>query len=128
MPGLNGAVYQISSLVDLPPTLPQILKEFAKAAIRTQPSDLLVWSRDYFYALSQGETPAAKDRWKDSSSLNNRPGITNGLLRTLHKQVSLLLFAFVFVFFSSLSLDYFICVNYVFRMDQSAIMFIPFTS
>lgn len=32
----------------IPPTLPDILKAYAKAAMRTQPPDLLRWSGAYF--------------------------------------------------------------------------------
>ena len=92
MPGLNSAVYQISSVAGLPSVLPQMLKEFAKAAIRTQPHDLLVWSRDYFRSLSSGTHPPEKERWEDSSAAG---GITTGLLRLLNKQVSLLFVSFI---------------------------------
>lgn len=88
MPGLNSAVYQITSWANLSPQLPNILKDYAKAAIRTDPVDLLQWSRDYFRGLSRGTTvPLDKDRWEDPSSPDNRSGITSGLLRLLHKQV-----------------------------------------
>lgn len=30
--------------INIPPELPDILKDFTKAAIRTQPKDLLQWS------------------------------------------------------------------------------------
>lgn len=30
--------------INIPPQLPDILKNFTKAAIRTQPKDLLLWS------------------------------------------------------------------------------------
>ena len=30
--------------INIPPELPEILKQFTKAAIKTQPSDLLLWS------------------------------------------------------------------------------------
>lgn len=43
MPGLNGAVYQIGNWTNLKPEVPGILKEYAKAAIRTDPRDLLQW-------------------------------------------------------------------------------------
>ena len=88
MPGLNSAVYQITSWADLSPQLPGILKDYVKAAIRTDPVDLLQWSRDYFRGLSHGTLVLPdKDRWEDPSSQDNRSGITNGLLRILHKQV-----------------------------------------
>jgi len=43
MPGLNKAAYEISGWTNLHPELPGILKDFAKAAIRTDPIDLLQW-------------------------------------------------------------------------------------
>ncbi|KZS09881.1 Ropporin-1A [Daphnia magna] len=86
MPGLNGAAYQIGNWTNLKPELPGILKEYAKAAIRTDPRDLLQWSRDYFRALSRGSAPLDKDRWEEVGSLDNHSGITVGLLRLLHKQ------------------------------------------
>lgn len=45
-------------------------------------------SKDYFLALSSGTCPLDKDRWEEVSSLDNHSGITVGLLRLLHKQVS----------------------------------------
>ena len=41
---------------------PGILKQYTKAAIRTQPRDLLLWSAAYFRCLANGENPPAKDR------------------------------------------------------------------
>ena len=43
MPGLNGVAYQIGNWTTLKPELPGILKEFAKAAIRTNPNDIIQW-------------------------------------------------------------------------------------
>ena len=43
MPGINGAIYQIGNWTNLKPEVPGILKEYAKAAIRTDPRDLLQW-------------------------------------------------------------------------------------
>lgn len=43
MPGLNGVAYQIGNWTNLRPELPGILKEFAKAAIRTDPNDIVQW-------------------------------------------------------------------------------------
>lgn len=48
-------------------------------------------SRDYFRALSKGLPPLEKDRWEDTTLLparEGRTGITVGLLRLLHKQVT----------------------------------------
>lgn len=46
--------------INVPPTFPHILKLYAKAAIRTQPHDLLRWTAAYFRALANGEVPPAK--------------------------------------------------------------------
>lgn len=36
--------YYCSQQINIPPALPDILKQFTKAAIRTQPTDVLGWS------------------------------------------------------------------------------------
>jgi len=46
--------------INVPLTFPHILKLYAKAAIRTQPHDLLRWTAAYFRALANGEVPPAK--------------------------------------------------------------------
>ena len=83
----HSAVYQLSSVTGLPALLPDLLKEFAKAAIRTQPADLLSWSRDYFRARAADVAPPEKERWEPPPA---RPGVgvTAGLLRLLHRQVT----------------------------------------
>ena len=42
-PNAEGALY-CPEQIKIPGALPDILKEFTKAAIRTQPADLLQWS------------------------------------------------------------------------------------
>lgn len=42
-PNSDGPLY-CSEQIKIPAELPDILKEFTKAAIRTQPVDLLQWS------------------------------------------------------------------------------------
>jgi len=42
-PDSEGPIY-CAEQIKIPPELPDILKEFTKAAIRTQPADLLQWS------------------------------------------------------------------------------------
>ena len=42
-PNSEGPLY-CAEQIKIPAELPDILKEFTKAAIRTQPSDLLQWS------------------------------------------------------------------------------------
>uniref|UniRef100_H3C4H2 Ropporin-1-like protein n=2 Tax=Tetraodon nigroviridis TaxID=99883 RepID=H3C4H2_TETNG len=75
--------------IHIPPQLPDILKNFTKAAIRTQPKDVLQWSEAYFSALSKGECLPVKDRLE--TNLGNQTtdtGLTPGLLKVLHKQLS----------------------------------------
>lgn len=70
--------------IKIPPALPDILKQFTKAAVRTQPGDLLSWSAAYFDALSAGKAPPVKNRFEPTSEGKN---ITPGLLSVLHKQL-----------------------------------------
>ncbi|XP_038581953.1 ropporin-1-like protein isoform X2 [Micropterus salmoides] len=75
--------------INIPPLLPDILKNFTKAAIRTQPKDLLLWSAAYFSALSKGECLPVKDRLEmNVATQKTDTGLTPGLLKTLHKQLS----------------------------------------
>ncbi|CAD1479099.1 unnamed protein product, partial [Heterotrigona itama] len=69
----------------VPPSLPLILKEFCKAAIRTQPYDLLRWSTTYFQALADGEEPPTKLRLEYPPP-NTASGLTLGFLRILLRQ------------------------------------------
>ena len=43
--------YYCSQQIHIPPELPDILKQFTKAAIRTQPKDVLAWSAAYVFSL-----------------------------------------------------------------------------
>ena len=53
MPSYNPALYP-SHPIQIPDELPKILKNYTKAAIRTQPTDLLLWSASYFrYVFSR---------------------------------------------------------------------------
>lgn len=75
--------------IHVPPELPDIMKQFTKAAIRTQPRDVLQWSYGYFYALSRGEPLPVKDRVEiPVATQKNDTGLTPGLLKILHKQLS----------------------------------------
>ncbi|CAB3382063.1 Hypothetical predicted protein [Cloeon dipterum] len=69
----------------VPSPLPRILKEFTKAAIRTQPYDLLRWSAAYFAALATGLEPPVKERL-EFPPLEAPGGLTPGYLRVLHRQ------------------------------------------
>lgn len=44
--------YYTSEQIPIPPELPDILLQFSKAAIRTQPSDVLAWSAAYVTFIS----------------------------------------------------------------------------
>ncbi|XP_035222545.1 ropporin-1-like protein [Stegodyphus dumicola] len=48
--------------ITVPEEFPFILKDYAKAAIRTNPNDLLEFSVRYFTALRNGEKPPVKER------------------------------------------------------------------
>ncbi|KAI4487531.1 hypothetical protein M0804_005680 [Polistes exclamans] len=71
--------------VTIPPRLPTILKQFCKAAIRTQPYDLLRWSSAYFRALADGEEPPVKLRLEYPPP-STASGLTLGFLRVLLRQ------------------------------------------
>uniref|UniRef100_A0A667ZIJ8 Ropporin-1-like protein n=1 Tax=Myripristis murdjan TaxID=586833 RepID=A0A667ZIJ8_9TELE len=73
--------------INIPPELPDILKNFTKAAIRTQPPDLLLWSAAYFTALSKGEPLPVKDRVEmNIATQKTNTGLTPRLLKVLHKE------------------------------------------
>ncbi|KAJ7345876.1 hypothetical protein JRQ81_001826 [Phrynocephalus forsythii] len=85
---LEGTVImpQTDKQVCIPPELPDLLKQFTKAAIRTQPADLIQWSSDYFSAIARGETPPVRDR-SDRVPLSNYAELTPELLKVLHQRV-----------------------------------------
>ncbi|XP_031439379.1 ropporin-1-like protein isoform X2 [Clupea harengus] len=73
--------------INIPPELPDILKQFTKAAIRTQPDDVLKWSAAYFSALSKNEPLPVKGRLETSpSTATKQTGLTPALLKVLHQQ------------------------------------------
>ncbi|XP_063819920.1 ropporin-1-like protein [Pseudophryne corroboree] len=74
--------------IHVPPELPDLLKQFTKAAIRTQPRDVLQWAAAYFGSLSRGETLPVKDRAESPAATQRTDtGLTPGLLRVLHRQL-----------------------------------------
>ncbi|XP_074660360.1 ropporin-1-like protein [Tubulanus polymorphus] len=80
--------YYCSQQINIPPELPDILKQFTKAAIRTQPRDVLGWSAAYFKAMSRGEVPPVKERLEmPVATQKTDTGLTPGLLRALNKQL-----------------------------------------
>lgn len=73
-----------AQMIHVPPELPDILKQFTKAAIKTQPPDVLAWSAAYFRALAKGEQPPLRD---SSAGANQSTRLCPGLLRVLNKQL-----------------------------------------
>ncbi|XP_039610317.1 ropporin-1-like protein [Polypterus senegalus] len=74
--------------IHIPPELPDILKQYTKAAIRTQPHDIIQWSAAYFSALCAGETLPVKERLElPVATQKNDTGLTPGLLKILFKQL-----------------------------------------
>ena len=49
--------------IEVPPQLPGILKNYSKAVIRNNPSDIIEFSRKYFEQLieQEGKTPQEQD-------------------------------------------------------------------
>ncbi|XP_058915884.2 LOW QUALITY PROTEIN: ropporin-1-like protein [Kogia breviceps] len=73
--------------IHIPPELPDILKQFTKAAILTQPADVLQWSAGYFSALSRGDPLPVKDRIEMPMATQKTDArLTQGLLKVLHEQ------------------------------------------
>lgn len=70
-----------SQQIKIPSTLPDMLKQFTKGAIRTQPPDILAWSAAYFTALANGETLPVKRRLEQPSK-----GLTPGMLDLVLQQ------------------------------------------
>ncbi|XP_002165717.3 ropporin-1-like protein [Hydra vulgaris] len=73
--------------INIPPELPEILKQFTKAAIRTQPKDLLQWSAAYFLALSKGERPPVKERLDFQLGQVSEKTLTKEAIIVLHRQL-----------------------------------------
>ncbi|KAM8770532.1 ropporin-1A [Rhynchonycteris naso] len=70
----------------IPPELPELLKQFTKAAIRTQPQDLIQWAAEYFGAVCRGETPPGRE-WSEPVASSNCVELTPELLKALHSRV-----------------------------------------
>lgn len=88
MPTNPDEPYYCSEQIKIPPELMDILKQFTKAAIRTQPKDVLAWSASYFRAMAKGEIPPVKERLEMPSATQKADtGLTPGLLRVLNKQL-----------------------------------------
>ncbi|KAJ0182953.1 hypothetical protein K1T71_000929 [Dendrolimus kikuchii] len=85
MPELVEQMYCSQQIV-IPPKFPYILKRYCKAAIKTQPYDLLRWSYQYFKALSEHRPPPVKLRL-EYPVFSTEGGLTRGCLKVLANQV-----------------------------------------
>lgn len=85
-PNYNPSKDCIENLV-IPPQLPQILKLYTKAAMRTQPPNLLKWTHTYMQAMADGRQPPVKDRGEVEPIQRSPAGLTPGFLRVLNQQL-----------------------------------------
>ncbi|CAK1593062.1 unnamed protein product [Parnassius mnemosyne] len=86
MPELIEQMYCSQQIV-IPPKFPYILKRYCKAAIKTQPYDLLRWSYEYFKALAEHRPPPVKLRL-EYPVYHTEGGLTRGCLKVLAQQLS----------------------------------------
>ncbi|XP_046975726.1 uncharacterized protein LOC124541861 [Vanessa cardui] len=86
MPELIEQMYCSQQIV-IPPKFPYILKRYCKAAIKTQPYDLLRWSYEYFTALAQNRPPPVKLRL-EYPIYSTEGGLTRGCLKVLANQLA----------------------------------------
>ncbi|XP_041970516.1 ropporin-1-like protein isoform X2 [Aricia agestis] len=86
MPELIDQMYCAQQII-VPPQFPYILKKYCKAAIKTQPYDLLLWSYEYFSALAEGRPPPVKLRL-EYPIYSTEGGLTRGCLKVLVHQHS----------------------------------------
>ncbi|KAJ8707708.1 hypothetical protein PYW07_011385 [Mythimna separata] len=85
MPELVEQMYCSQQIV-IPPKYPYILKRYCKAAIKTQPYDLLRWSFEYFRALAEHRPPPVKLRL-EYPIYSTEGGLTRGCLKVLAHQL-----------------------------------------
>ncbi|XP_075988757.1 uncharacterized protein LOC142984809 isoform X4 [Anticarsia gemmatalis] len=86
MPELVEQMYCSQQIV-IPPKFPYVLKRYCKAAIKTQPYDLLRWSFEYFKALAEHRPPPVKLRL-EYPIYSTEGGLTRGCLKVLAQQLS----------------------------------------
>ncbi|KAJ2937134.1 hypothetical protein O0L34_g19496 [Tuta absoluta] len=86
MPELIEQMYCSQQIV-IPPKFPYILKRYCKAAIKTQPYDLLRWSFEYFKALAERRPPPVKLRL-EYPVYSTEGGLTRGCLKVLANQLA----------------------------------------
>ncbi|CAB3233825.1 unnamed protein product [Arctia plantaginis] len=86
MPELVEQMYCSQQIV-IPPKFPYVLKRYCKAAIKTQPYDLLRWSFEYFLALAEHRPPPVKLRL-EYPIYSSEGGLTRGCLKVLAQQLN----------------------------------------
>lgn len=74
---VDQAMPQTDKQICIPPELPELLKQFTKAAIRTQPQDLIQWAAEYVLVLTSA--PGAPCGWRRGVE----EGRSSGKLRRL---------------------------------------------
>jgi hypothetical protein len=80
-------MYSVSQ-IQIPPELPEILKQFTKAATKTQPTDLKLWACQYFQALASGKQPPIKNRLAaEPTAIIATPSLSLGKLRLLKAKI-----------------------------------------
>lgn len=82
MPEQNSAEYT-TQRVNVPTELPEILKRYTKALIKTQPPNYISWSAAYFTALADGKNLPIKPRLEAADGDN----LTIGLLEIIVDQI-----------------------------------------
>ncbi|CAH0404457.1 unnamed protein product [Chilo suppressalis] len=86
MPELIEQMYCSQQIV-IPPKFPYLLKKYCKAAIKTQPYDLLRWSFEYFKALAENRPPPVKLRL-EYPVFSTEGGLTRGCLKVIANQLA----------------------------------------
>ena len=72
MPSFNSSMYA-NHPIQIPPEFPKILKQYTKAAIRTQPADLLLWSASYFRWQGRGCSTAVWPMTRNQKVVASNP-------------------------------------------------------
>ncbi|KAL1501056.1 hypothetical protein ABEB36_006455 [Hypothenemus hampei] len=85
MPSVTESMY-CAEQICIPPSFPYLLRQYAKAAIRSQPTDLLKWSTAYFRCISLNVPPPVKPRLEYPVP-QDFYGITPGWLKALIYQL-----------------------------------------
>ncbi len=93
MPSYHPSLYP-NHPIQIPEELPKVLKLYTKAAIRTQPADLLLWSASYFRCMANGEQPPVKERLEYPLP-QTWYGLTTGKILTLLLRLVTLIQSFI---------------------------------